>query len=119
MIRTLTIYPKSRDELREWLMANAATGKEVWVHCIRRQHDTILPYVDLVEEALCFGWIDSTLHSNPDGEGLFKRISPRRKGSHWTELNIERCKRMIAEGRMTETGLKVMPHESGKMNCNK
>ena len=119
MIRTLTIYPKSRDELRDWLMANVATEHEVWVHCIRRKHDTILPYVELVEEALCFGWIDSTLHSNPDGEGLFQRISPRRKGSHWTELNIESCKKMIAEGRMTDSGLKVMPHESGKMNSNK
>lgn len=109
MTRTITIYPKHRDELRDWLMAHASTEKEVWVHCIRRKHDAILPYVEVVEEALCFGWIDSTVHSNPDGEGIFQRLSPRRKGSHWTELNIQRSHQMIAAGRMTDAGLTVMP----------
>lgn len=109
MQQTNTIYPRHRDELREWLMANASTEKEVWVHCIRRPHDSIIPYAEVVEEALCFGWIDSTLHSNPDGEGIFQRLSPRRKRSHWTDLNIERCRQMIACGRMTEAGLNVMP----------
>lgn len=50
-----TISPKSRRELREWLTANAANEKEVLVHCIRRPHDGIISYLDVVEEALCFG----------------------------------------------------------------
>ena len=50
----------------------------------------VLPYLDVVEEALCFGWIDSTLKKLPDGR-LAQRISPRRKNSHWTELNKQRC----------------------------
>lgn len=111
MTRTLTLYPKHRDELREWLQAHAATEREVWVHCIRRSHPAILPYEEVVEEALCFGWIDSTVHSNPDGEGIFQRLSPRRPRSHWTELNIRRCRQLIALGKMTEAGLAVMPKD--------
>ena len=49
-----------------------------------------LPYIDVVEEALCFGWIDSTLKRLPDGR-LAQRLSLRRKRSHWTELNKQRC----------------------------
>ena len=49
-----------------------------------------LPYINVVEEALCFGWIDSTLKRLPDGR-LAQRLSPRRKRSHWTELNKQRC----------------------------
>lgn len=107
----MIIYPKDRAELREWLTANAANEKEIYVHCIRRAHPTILNYVDVVEEALCFGWIDSTVHSNPDGEGIFQRLSPRRKKSHWTELNKERCRRMIEKGLMTQAGLDVLPFD--------
>ena len=103
------IYPKDRQELREWFMENASTEKEVFVHCIRREHESIISYLDVVEEALCFGWIDSTTRSNPDGEGYFQRLSPRRKGSYWTELNKERCRRLIKLGLMTPAGKKVLP----------
>ena len=67
----------------------------------------ILPYLDVVEEALCFGWIDSTLKKLPDGR-LAQRLSPRRKNSHWTELNKERCKRLAEQGLMTDAGLKAL-----------
>ena len=114
------IYPKNRQELREWFFAqqsvtsaeheaNASTEKEVFVHCIRRDHERIIPYLDVVEEALCFGWIDSTTRSNPDGEGYFQRLTPRRKGSYWTELYKERCRRLIKLGLMTPAGKKVLP----------
>ena len=49
------LHPQNRQELREWLSANAETEKEVFVHCIRRSHESIIPYLDVVEEALCFG----------------------------------------------------------------
>ena len=60
-------------------------------------------YNDAVEEALCFGWIDSTLKKLPDGR-LAQRLSPRRKGSHWTELNRARCKELEERGLMTDAG---------------
>ena len=66
-----------------------------------------LPYIEIVEEALCFGWIDSTLKKLPDGR-LAQRLSPRRKGSHWTELNKERCRHLEAKGQMTDSGRKAL-----------
>ena len=102
------IHPKSQTELHEWFLAHAAVEKEVYVHCIRKAHPAILSYLDVVEEALCFGWIDSVCKST-DGEGYLQRLSPRRKNSPWTELNKERCRRLIKLGRMTPAGRKVLP----------
>ena len=99
-----------REQLYDWLKANHATAKECWVTTNRTKspRNDAIPYVEVVETALCFGWIDSTYKRLPDGRGA-QRLSPRRKGSHWTELNIERCHKMIAAGLMTEAGLKAMP----------
>ena len=63
----------------------------------------VLPYLDVIEEALCFGWIDSTLKKLPDGR-LVQRLSPRRKNSHWTELNKQRCQELENRGLMTPAG---------------
>ena len=63
----------------------------------------VLPYIDVVEEALCFGWIDSTLKKLPDGR-LAQRLSPRRKKSHWTKLNMDRCIDLEDRGLMTPAG---------------
>lgn len=111
------LRPLNRKELRAWLCTNAAIENEVWVLCSRAK--TAVPldngagemirYVEVVEEALCFGWIDSTVKKNPEGAGCLQRISPRRKHSHWTELNIQRCHRLIEQGLMTEVGIKKMP----------
>ena len=65
-------------------------------------------YGDSVEEALCFGWIDSTCKT-VDGRVL-QRFTPRqKKNSNWTELNRERCRRLIKIGAMTQHGKRVMP----------
>ena len=63
----------------------------------------ILAYIDVVEEALCFGWIDSTLKKLPDGR-LAQLLSPRRKNSHWTKLNMDRCIDLEDRGLMTPAG---------------
>ena len=77
-----------RIELRNWLEVNHNQAKSCWVVTSRSKQPTYecIPYIEVVEEALCFGWIDSTLKKLPDGR-LAQRLSPRRKGSHWTELN--------------------------------
>ena len=62
-----------------------------------------IPYIEEVEEALCFGWIDSTLKRLPDGQ-LAQRLSPRRPKSHWTQLNMDRCVDLEDRGLMTEAG---------------
>ena len=98
------LRPRSRQELREWLMQNATTEKEALVLCSRKKVSTLLPYPDVVEEALCFGWIDSTVRRNPDGEGVLQRISPRRKDSNWSDLNKKRYERLVKMGLMTSLG---------------
>ncbi|HZB79460.1 MAG TPA: hypothetical protein VE522_06410 [Actinomycetota bacterium] len=93
------------DEWRTWLEANHATQDEVWVMIYKRHAET--PSVTLeetVEEALCFGWIDSQMQPI-DGERHAQRFTPRRKTSNWSERNKERAAKLIEQGRMTEAGL--------------
>lgn len=102
-----------RAALRRWLEENHQRERECWVTAYRGKQPMpdALPYLEVVEEALCFGWIDSTVKRLPDGR-LAQRISPRRKGSHWTELNIRRCQNLEATGLLTEAGRMVMPKKT-------
>ena len=98
-----------RRQLREWFEQNHLSERCCWVACNRSKTakpDT-LPYLDIVEEALCFGWIDSTLKKLLDGRHA-QRLSPRRKGCHWTELNKQRCQELECRGLMTEYGRKAL-----------
>ncbi len=72
-----------------------------------------VPYEQLVEVALCYGWIDGMM-KGLDAEKYAQRFSPRRKRSSWTEANRAIARRLIEEGRMTEAGLAVLPshHEA-------
>lgn len=104
---------KNRDELRQWLEKNYKTEKECWVIVKRGKSnsDEVFMYLDAVEEALCFGWIDSTCRKATDGFTA-QRLSPRRSKSPWTELNKERCRRMEKLGKMTEAGMSIIPNMS-------
>ena len=101
---------KTFKEMYSWLEENSLTEKELFVRISRKKPEEcidVLNYVDAVKAALCFGWIDSTLR-NIDGV-LVQRFSPRRKNSHWTELNIKRCLELDKQGLMTFEGKKVCP----------
>lgn len=99
----------TRQQLREWLQKNHNTAKDGWVACLfKKEMEGKLLYLDLVEECLCFGWIDSTQKSLGDGWRL-QRISPRGKKSNWTQLNKERVERLQKLGLMTEAGYKILP----------
>lgn len=100
----------TRAQLRQWLAENHLTAKECWVTVNRgkQERDDCIPYVEVVEVALCFGWIDSTVKRLPDGR-CAQRLSPRRKNSHWTELNLQRCRSLMEQGLMTQAGLEAMP----------
>lgn len=102
---TLLLEYSDRSQLRDWLLENHAKEKECWVVMSRSKTPPpgTIPYIDVVEEALCFGWIDSTLKRLPDGR-LAQRLSPRRKKSHWTELNKLRCQDLENRGLMTQAG---------------
>ena len=79
----------NRKELREWYEANHTTCKEFWIRVNRGRNEVsgVIHYLDSVEVALCFGWIDSTLKHIDDGYPV-QRFSPRRKGGNWCERNI-------------------------------
>ena len=98
---TEKLHTTSREQWRDWLADNHSTKREIRISTTKSPDG--LQYLDAVEEALCFGWIDSTLKRLPDGR-LAQRLSPRRKGSHWTELNKQRCADLEQRGLMTEAG---------------
>lgn len=103
----LTITTKQ--QFKEWLQQNHHTEKECWV-CVKKGKpidDEHFWYLDAVEEALCYGWIDST-NKLIQGQRM-QRFTPRSKDSLWTELNKERVRRLIQLNRMTEYGLAVAP----------
>lgn len=105
---TNVLSVQSREELREWLENNSQTEKFCWVIVGTVDRPDALQYLDTVEEALCFGWIDSTKKKVSD-TALAQLLSPRSKKSNWTELNKERVRRLEKLGLMTEAGLKVLP----------
>lgn len=107
---TLLLEISSREELYRWFQENHAKVPEFWLRVNRSAADCpgVIRYADAVEMALCFGWIDSTLKRIDGGKPL-QRFSPRRKGSHWCERNLERCRRLIETGEMTPAGRALLP----------
>lgn len=104
---------KSRKELRDWLLRNHDKESECWIVVKRGKpvDDGTFWYIDAVEEALCFGWIDSTTKKISD-DVTAQRLCPRRPRSNWSELNKERCRRMERLGLMTDAGRAVLPDMS-------
>ena len=95
-----TFYPKSREEWRSWLLKNYKTEKDIWlVHYKKASGKYSLPYDDAVEEALCFGWIDSSV-KGLDEDGRAQRYTPRREKSPISALNKERLRRLIKQGKV-------------------
>ncbi len=103
------LYVTHRDDFRKWLIQNHQTKKEIWL--IKYKKTTRKPsidYVEAVEEAICFGWIDG-FEKSMDAERYALRFSPRRPKSNWTNTNKDRARKMIAEGRMTKAGRATLP----------
>jgi uncharacterized protein YdeI (YjbR/CyaY-like superfamily) len=99
------VYVTNRDEWRDWLSRHHATEAEVWLVFHKKETSKpTIPYEAAVEEALCFGWIDSII-KKIDATRYARKITPRRDKSMWSELNKRRAEKMIKEGRMTDSGL--------------
>jgi uncharacterized protein YdeI (YjbR/CyaY-like superfamily) len=105
---TKTLYLKDRKAWRKWLEKNHAKEKDVWlIYYKKHTGKPRIPYDHAVEEALCFGWIDSTV-KRVDDEKYIQRYSPRNKGSVWAISNIRRVKKMMKQGKMTKAGIKTL-----------
>lgn len=102
-----TLHITTRDEWRTWLAAHHASDSEVWL--IYSKAGTGKPriqYNDAVEEAICFGWIDSVVQRIDDAS-FAQKFTPRNNGAKWSAANIARLKRMVKAGRMTPAGMAV------------
>lgn len=94
----------TRDQWRAWLQANHERVRGVWLCSWRNTVDRPrCPYPEAVEQAICFGWIDSTV-TVLDEERALQLFTPRRPKSQWTRLNRDRAARMEAEGQMANAG---------------
>lgn len=102
-----TYHPENIADWHHWLLEHAATEQEIWLIFYKSGSEKPgISYEEAVEEALCFGWVDSLI-KNLDQDSHARKFTPRRSGSPWSELNIARAKRMVDAGRMTEAGLKL------------
>lgn len=100
-----TLYVTNRDDWRAWLEKNHKTEKEVWlIYYKKHTNQPRIPYDDAVEEALCFGWIDSTVQKIDD-QRYAQKFTPRKSVSKWSELNKRRVRKLLKEGKMTQAGL--------------
>jgi uncharacterized protein YdeI (YjbR/CyaY-like superfamily) len=105
-----TLYVTDRAAWRNWLAANYQTADEIWLVLYRKASDMpSLPYNDAVEEALCFGWIDSIIKSIDDDRRA-QRYSRRRPGSGFSPMNKERLRRLIATDQVAEDVLPLVSY---------
>jgi uncharacterized protein YdeI (YjbR/CyaY-like superfamily) len=99
------VRPKSRAAWRKWLEEHHATSRGVWL-VFAKKHTKLpsLSYDEAVQEALCFGWIDSLVKSIDDRFHM-QTFTPRKAKSAWSALNRNRAARLIETGLMTAAGL--------------
>lgn len=103
---------KNRNEWRTWLELNHKTEMEIWLGYYKKHTGKpSVRYDEAVEEALCFGWIDSKVN-RVDNNIYKQKYTPRKKNSVWSLLNVKRVEKMIKEGRMTKAGMEKV--EEGK-----
>jgi uncharacterized protein YdeI (YjbR/CyaY-like superfamily) len=97
--------PTTRVKWRAWLEANHERSEGVWLITFKKAaRKPTVTYDEAVEEALCFGWVDSR-ESKLDDERTMQYFSPRKAGSGWAKSNKDRVERLMAAGLMTPTGL--------------
>jgi uncharacterized protein YdeI (YjbR/CyaY-like superfamily) len=99
---TETIYVSTREDWRRWLQENHDSKDEIWLVSYRKGSGSpSLPYNVAVEEALCFGWIDS-IRKGIDDEKYAQRFTPRKPASSYSQTNKERLARLDAEGKLIQ-----------------
>lgn len=98
-------YPRNRKAWRSWLQKNHKTVQHIWLILYKKDSGKpSLKYEEVVEEALCFGWIDSKPNKR-DAESYFLFIAPRKTKSVWSALNKKRIEKLQKENLITPAGL--------------
>ncbi|RBM21040.1 hypothetical protein DI005_11900 [Prauserella sp. PE36] len=109
-----TVHPETVADWREWLAGNHLSRKEIWL-VIPRKGSGIpgVRYAEAIEQALCFGWIDSQARKR-DSRSTLLRFTPRDPHSTWSRVNRERATRMIERGLMAEPGAVMIESAKAK-----
>jgi uncharacterized protein YdeI (YjbR/CyaY-like superfamily) len=102
------LYVPNRKDWRAWLKKNHKKESEIWlVYYKKHTGKDRVPYDDAVEEALCFGWIDSIIR-RLDEDRFAQKFTPRKDSSTWSESNIKRIAKLENTGLMTAAGIKMV-----------
>jgi len=111
------IFAKAAD-FRRWLAKHHASERELWVGLYKKgATKTAMTYLEAVDEALCFGWIDGQVR-RVDDEVLAQRFSPRRPTSNWSAINIGKVARLTAEGRMQPAGIRAFEERDRRKDAS-
>lgn len=109
-----TFYAKDRKVWRSWLRKNSIKEKSVWLILYKKGASIkSITYAEAVEEALCFGWIDSKPNKRDD-QSFYQFFAQRNPKSNWSKINKDRVEKLIEDGLMTATGLAII--EQAKQN---
>ena len=102
------VYAETRQQWRNWLAENGLSQKAVCLIIYHKKSaNPSINYAESIEEALCYGWIDSKANKR-DAESFYLQFTPRKPKSNWSKPNVARVSKMIVEGLMTEHGQKFI-----------
>src|SRR6516165_8407037 len=104
-----TLDVRTREEWRNWLQEHHATDSVIWI-VVHKRHtsEACMSYDDAVEEALCFGWIDSIV-KRLDHDRYLRKFTPRKADSKWSTINRRRYAELEARGLLARPGLERPP----------
>jgi uncharacterized protein YdeI (YjbR/CyaY-like superfamily) len=108
-----TLRVRTLDQWRGWLAGHHASEAEIWL-IFHKQHTGVasIDYHDALDEALCFGWVDS-LVKRLDDRRFARKFTPRRADSRWSEVNRKRYAQLKAAGRLQPPGIERSPTSRG------
>ena len=119
MEKTEELHIVNRRDWHSWLEKNHETKKEAWLIFYKKHTGKPnISYDEAVEEAICFGWIDS-IAKRIDDEKFTRKFTPRKPNSNWAESNKKRATKMINEGKMTRAGLELVMQAKNRGEWNK
>jgi uncharacterized protein YdeI (YjbR/CyaY-like superfamily) len=98
---------ENRADLRAWLTANCAQTESIWLVTFKKNKGPYVGYDDIVEEAICFGWIDSRV-AKLDEARFMLLLSPRKTGSAWSKVNKDRVARLVPLSLIMPSGQKMI-----------
>jgi uncharacterized protein YdeI (YjbR/CyaY-like superfamily) len=108
MATLTTLRARNRQAWRHWLENHHATSRGLWLQFYKKHTGKpSVTYAEALDEALCFGWIDSIVKF-VDEESYVRKFTPRTNPKQWSAVNLRHMRRLIAAGRMTPAGLRVL-----------